>query len=234
MRGLLEMKKKNNGIIILMGIIIIMLIVLCVLFATNTIKFNDEVINNQTSSQGKEENKITETEASTLGKDLYDKATEIYSVWYLLPYCGYSTEEISGRETVKFEDDGIEFYESKYSSISELKSELANYFSEDIINSKVDSYDSTYFYKTENNKLYCRQTPGKGWLSSYLEKYDIKVSNIEENKVTYTITSYYAKDINKCNNIDDCAKDDIETRDTNFTIEKVNNNWIVTDYTLHE
>ena len=40
--------------------------------------------------------------------------------------------------------------------------------------------------------------------------------------------------MDKCNNIDNCTKENIDTKDTNFTIEKVNNNWIITDYTLHE
>ena len=39
-------KKSNKGIIILMSIIIVILAVLCVLFATDTIKFNSKVINN--------------------------------------------------------------------------------------------------------------------------------------------------------------------------------------------
>lgn len=39
-------KKNNKGIIILMGVIIIILAVLCVLFVTDTIKFNSKVINN--------------------------------------------------------------------------------------------------------------------------------------------------------------------------------------------
>lgn len=54
-------KKNNRGIIILMGVIIGVLLVLCVLFATDTIKFNSKVTNNSTqntsTNKGSEQNK---------------------------------------------------------------------------------------------------------------------------------------------------------------------------------
>ena len=238
-------KKSNKGIIILMSIIIVILAVLCVLFATNTITFNHKEIKNEienqenTSTVNDKSETLSLIEATKLGKNLYDKATEIYSTWVFLPYCGNSLEEIANQKSIHFEDNSIEFYKSRFSSISDLKQELANYLSEDIINTKVDKYESLGYYEVDNNKLYCRKTIGKGWLSSYLEKYDIKANDITDNKITYTITSYYAKDIDKCEgngdlNIYNCPEENIETKDTNFTIEKVNNNWIVTEYNLHE
>lgn len=246
-------KKSNKGIIILMIIIIVILAVLCVLFATNTITFNHKEIKNEienqenTSTVSDKSTTLSLIEATTLGKDLYDKATEIYSTWKLLPYCGYS-DEIYNQKSVELKPGtGIISYESMFSNLKELKEYLSKYLSKEIIDSQIKEEAITDInelndytdYVIYNNKLYCRQNSGKGWISSYLKKYDIKPNDITDNKITYTITSYYAKDIDKCDgngdlNIYNCPEENIETKDTNFTIEKVNNNWIVTEYNLHE
>lgn len=46
----MEKEKNNRGVIILLTVIIIILVVLCILFATDTISFNSNTVNNNTQS----------------------------------------------------------------------------------------------------------------------------------------------------------------------------------------
>lgn len=253
-KGVKKLEKKNNNgiIILLMGVIIVILVVLCVLFATGKVSFKTTTNENQINDNDNvvddmEESKLSEVEATSIGKDLYDKATEIFSTWNMLPYCGYSFVEIHNQKTINLGNNV--FYESSFNNIDELKNYLLNYLSSEIVESnineeaqidlnKITDYQNYIIY---NNKLYCRQNSGKGWLSLYLGNYDIKVNNIQDNKITYIISSYYAKDYDTTCNTDayngsltNCPSESVIKKDTNFTIEKQNDKWIVTDYTLHE
>lgn len=247
------MKNNNGKIIGGLIVIIIILSVFCILFATNTLELNSIKVKGDGKSKQNNlvENKdkqpelevVSDTEALTLGKDLYDKATEIYSTWVLTPYCGYGSNELYNHEGVNIGgQSGYLYYESMFNNIDELREYLLKYLSQDIVNSKVpknvlENQEGIADYIIYNNKLYCRQDAGKGWLFSYLGKYDIKVNSKESNKISYTITSYYTKNEDKCSRYDNfwsCDKSDTENKDTNFTIEKINDKWIVTDYTLYE
>lgn len=101
----------------------------------------------------------------------------------------------------------------------------------------MNKLDDIPYYVIYNNQLYCRQYEGKGWLSNYLGKYDIYMEDLQENKISYKITSYYTKDPDGCENfnlsISSCAQDSIYEKDTDFVIEKVDGNWVVTSYNLH-
>ena len=48
-------------------------------------------------------------------------------------------------------------------------------------------------YLEKEDGLYCRRNTGKGWLSTYLGTYDIEISNLNKDVITYKITSYYAE-----------------------------------------
>ncbi len=227
---------------VVMILLIIVLSVLCTLFATGTIKLDNlKKIETKEDSFEKKDTKFSEKEAISKGTTLYDKANEIYSVWKLLPYCGYNLEDTYNQDGISLDttNSDAKFYPSKYNSVDELKKDLSKYLSDDIIEKNVVENGDVLFYKVYNGKLYCRKTLGNGWFSTYLNKYDIKVLSIEKNKITYNITSYYAKDYTKCNSsgklsISSCEKSNIETKETNFAIEKINNNWVVTDFTLHD
>ena len=39
-------------------------------------------------------------EALSIGRELYDKTLEIYSVWELYPYCGYNISEINSIDKI--------------------------------------------------------------------------------------------------------------------------------------
>lgn len=236
------MKKNNSLIGVLLIILIVMLLVGAALFYTGTIQFNKQENNETKTEESTKKSVVSNEEAISIGTKLYDKATEIFSTWKLLPYCGYTLKEVYNMDgiTIDTDNDYIKYYPAKYDTINDLKNDLANYLSNDIIEKNVNENDTNY-YKTKDNKLYCRKTLGNGWVSFYLNDYTIKVSELTENKITYSITSTYAKDITECENNKDtgltkksCKEDNLETKDSIFTIEKTNSNWVVTNFTLHD
>ena len=261
-----NMKGKMKNILLI--VLILIVVVLIILFVTGIISFNKVVNNN---SNGKENNIIlSETDAIEIGEELYDKVTEIYSVWVLRPYCGYDVNSDTTnlkKETFGNSGNGNSlYYESQFTSLDELKNYLSEYLSDKIINDNVkeiyqlngetyykyvtdisllsssDPHYSYVDYVLKDNKLYCRLEVGKGWLNNkYLNEYSLKVSDITEDKVVFTVTSTYINDetLNSestCNfeNPNNCSESDKEYKDTEFVIEKVDNNWIVTSYILHE
>lgn len=268
--------KKNIVIIILIAIIVVIFITFGVLFWNGTISFNKEVNNDCTqqisNSEGEKGSEIlTEEEANSIGRNLYDKATEIYSVWQLYPYCGYSNlENLEEVELGDYAYGNGSYYESEFSSLNELKDYLKQYLSVDIVEEKVvESYQwngETYYdyvtdlsllssgdqhytyvdYVLKDNKLYCRLQSSKGWLNAtYLDEYSLDASLIEDNKIEFKVTSTYISDDTyqkSLNNASECSKDNVDKctdsdkiyKDTKFVIEKVNDNWVVTDYTLHD
>lgn len=134
------MKRNNNVVVILLvSFIVILIIVLCGLFATNTLQLN--VNKNKSHNDGGKDNlvangsiksdKLSRGEAMMLGKDLYDKATEIYSTWVLLPYCGYSHDEIFTLSSVVLSSTvaGARYYKSEFNNMDELKKYLAKFLS---------------------------------------------------------------------------------------------------------
>lgn len=222
--------------------------------------------------------KLTEREALLKGKELYDKATEIYTVYSnKIPYCGLNLNEINGQTLTKFEDELIDaapdtpklekdddtvenetsYYKSKYKDIKTLKRYLANYLSEDLIENNIKSNEKvikdlilltneTYTgsnYVSYENSLYCKATIDEKFESRYLanytkeiEPYDMRIVSIDTNKISFLVKSKYLNDkvtdFNKeCKeNIDSC----INTNEKAFTIEKVDGNWIVTVFKMHE
>ena len=246
------MKESNNKnmIILLMGVIIIILIVLCTLFATNIITFtnkistdNQETIN-QNTNQESSTNTLTNEEIISIGKKLYDKATEVYETKTLFPYCGVSYKEIASRPQKKYANAATgtgTYYDSGFKNLNELKEYLKKYFSEELIDNKIvqsnaledlsllGKEDYAYTdYIIDDSKLYCRSFSGKGWLNNiYLYEYDIIVTKEEETKITFTIKSKYINaNTSECNvdNKDKCSDNDITIKDSTFIIEKFNDN----------
>ena len=246
-------KKNNNGMMVglLMGIII-MLGVGIALFATGTIGFKTTTDNEQTSGNdyAKKSNTLSEQEAIAKGKELYEKTTKVYETWRLLPYCG----ERSNDEKIITFKSGSSMYESKYKNLEELKKYLATFLSDEIIDNHIketaitdasilDTPGQAYTdYLIKDGKLYCRTNTGKGWISRYLNSYDLKVNTIKSDIIIYNVKLAYVNEYtasqtdSKCtygSKISDCSENQIEYVDTKFIIQKINETWKVTDYVLN-
>lgn len=253
------MEKKDNRILvgILMGLVISLFVVVG-LFVMGIINFKliatDEEHQNDTSENIKEDNILSQDEAVKLGRELYDKATEVYETWQLLPYCGVSVHEIQNKEIVDF-GKASKMYESEFKNMNELKDYLATFLSDEIINQHINEeaitdlsildqdYKEYTNYVISSDKLFCRVNTGKGWLSRYLDNYEITTNTIKNDIIIYNVklanvTEAVAMEVDsKCtygSKITDCNANQIEYVETKFIIKKINSNWIVTDYTLHD
>ena len=99
--------------------------------------------------------------------------------------------------------------------------------------------DSEYGYTKyviKDDNLYCGMDTGKGWVTTYLNHYDMSVNNIEDSKVSYKVNSYYLNDYEaECSSINTCDESDISTKETNFVIKKEQDDiWVVSEFILHE
>ena len=138
------MSEKNKDILIgVLLTIIIGLIVLIILITTNTISFGSKVKANQNENNITEPTKLLESEAITIGKELYDKMTEIKETDIFYPYCGIDKSEILNLTKRKYNIygfDNADYYESKYRNIDELKNDLRGLMSDEYIN-EIVQYD---------------------------------------------------------------------------------------------
>ncbi len=255
------MEKKNKifiGIIVALALIVVGLSVFVVYDKVlNKNEKTDSTDNPSSSTNSRTERLLTEEQALEEGKKLYDKATEIYEIWQLYPYCGLNPNEYEG-DTEALGDSELgngEYYKSNFSSLEDLKKYLTQWLSEDIVNSKVvkefkvdGEVEYNYVedlsllkgnekyayvdYVLKDNALYCRLETGKGWMSSYYG-YDIKVDSIEEDKIVYTVTSKYIKESSECS--ENCKDEDLNYKDTKFVIERNSSGkFVVTNYTFYE
>ena len=250
------MSEKSKDILIgVLLTVIVGLIILIILIITDTITFSSKFETNQNENNITETTKLTESDAITIGKELYDKMTEIKGLEILLPYCGIKGSEIRNQNMKKYNIYTYgpnEYYETKYSNTDELKNDLRNYMSEAYVNEVVDIEPITDLsvlakedylftdYIIDNGKLYCRAYSAGGWISGFLG-YDISVNSMHENIIVYKIKSKYIKESifpdgsDRCfkDNPVNCKEEDLEYKDTTFVIEKNSNDkWIVTSFTL--
>lgn len=240
------MKKKNTGLIISVIILSILVVGLSSFIIYDKVLSKKNEVNNQENNN--KPKLLSNEEAITEGKRLYDQATKIYETWVLIPYCGATRSEINEKDIETLGDVGYgngDYYKSNFKSFDKLKDYLKQWLSEDIVDKKIiksrEWNGATYYnyvedlsllsnkdehyayvdYVLKDNTLYCRLTTGKGWLTLYKNKYDIKVDTIEENKITYTITSAYGKQGSACDFYSEtCDEKDLEYKDTKFVIEK--------------
>lgn len=267
-----KLKTKNIFIILLFLILIVISY-----FSVNLYLDNQKLKKKNLKLQN-EVPALTETEALNKGKELYDKVTEIYSVYKLkIPYCGYNLSEISNQKLTMFEDelknieensDNLEqqvnttnndtsYYRSIFKNLDSLKKYLKDYMSEDLIekNIKLNEKSVKDLILLQNEKytgsnyveydmsLFCKATTIEVDNSRYIEKYtkdidpyEIRTLSRDKNKITFLIKSKYLSDTVKDFNKE--CKDDINkcivTYDKSFSIEKINNKWIVTVFNMHE
>lgn len=212
-------------------------------------------IDSNKTEQERNTNLLSETEAINVGRSLYDKATEIYETSTLIPYCGYNYTLAISNASDEFsaeEYDNLKYLKTNYKSLDDLKNALRSYLSDELINglitqdAVIDLRDLKLYsnYLIKDNVLYCRAYTGAGYMTLYANDYEMSIKSIDENKITFNIKSKYAKQnaSQECINavLDNtisssiCNADDFEYKDTTFTINKnSNNNWVVTEFVLH-
>lgn len=255
-------KGKNITITLLVIIIIILIGIIALMYTgviTNNNNNNDNSISNEVEKDDDavESKKLDETEALIIGKELYDKANEIYETWVLLPYCGVARNDISEQKSYDLGgDSGIgtgQYYKTVFKDLDDLKKYLSKWLAEDVIENKITETAVTDLnllknleyaytkYVIKDNNLYCRIDTGKGWLTTYANYYDISIDVLENDKITYNIKSYYVDNMEaECRSsgyvsVNSCDESEISTKDTKFVIEKnAADNWIVSEFTLHQ
>lgn len=217
---------------------------------------NQEILDNPSNSenQDNEENntnvtpqKMTEQEALALGQALYNEAEKIYERNSLKPYCECENNNIYLGE----ENLSPSYCESKFSNLNELKDSLKNKLSLELVEnlignevynrSDINDFGNFYNYVIDNDKLFCLTASGKGWLTFYA-KYNLVVDSIDINKIEFTATTKYIKEeivdqnLQICNARypENCPDEYLDNKTDRFVIEKQNNNWIVTEFTLHD
>ncbi|MEE3342522.1 MAG: hypothetical protein VZS44_00315 [Bacilli bacterium] len=250
-------KIKNIGIVIF-----IMFIILGIIDIFDKISYVFEPSDNYNEEDVFANNNsgLKNYEIIEKGRYLYDKANDIFEVSALRPYCGFSVEELLSLRTTNFNygDNNVVYYDSSYYSMDELekviKSVLNDELTKKVFNKKSITYDVSklahdrnFDYVMDKGKLYCRKHTFKGWVSSYLNHYDIRVKKISSTKIVYEIMSYYINDLGMENkkcinggkngklNVNNCNKKEFDIESTKFIIEKnIDNDWVVNYFVLHD
>lgn len=208
----MENQNNNKVVIALLVIIISILTVLCILFATGTISFKSNDVEVNDSNQNITENNDYQTNDITL-----ENIKEIFKVtynYYELPvvYCG------------KTDNTLVEIYgtsrkaSTEFATYDEMLNYLKKYMTIDVISGKIPWAATTKeYYLEKDGKLYCEETY-KGYIYDH-GNIEIEITSQEENKVTCIVT------------IELIDPDNNKTSDeVNITLEKNNNNWIITSY----
>ena len=251
-------KGKNIIITLLIIVVVVLMVIIALMYMgviTNSVNGKNNNLDDnemdQNNSTTVNEKKLDEAEALIIGKDLYDMATEIYGTWIVLPYCGLNYQEVLNQRSYKLGDSAIgngNFYKTDFKDLDGLKDYLSNWLSDEIISEKITETavtdlellnDSEYGYTKyviKDDNLYCGMDTGKGWVTTYLNHYDMSVNNIEDSKVSYKVNSYYLNDYEaECSSINTCDESDISTKETNFVIKKEQDDiWVVSEFILHE
>ena len=115
--------KENKGKNIIIGILSTIVVILGWLliygYVFDDSNDNNNLDNNSNNNVNNEEVKnLSNEEALSLGKNLYDKATDIYETWLFYPWCGYSKDDINNQFVYDFGGDYVNgFYKSPYRNL---------------------------------------------------------------------------------------------------------------------
>ena len=201
----MENKNSNNKlVVVLLVVIIVILSVLCVLFATGTVTFKSNSVdnenvtennnnensssnnNNENSSSNNNEgnNVLSHTEAKTILASLDEKYYDYYVDAGV--YCG-----ASDLEDIIYPFAGEESWRS-YKASKEFKNvkELKTYLESIMVKELIPNYlDDKTAYIEKNGKLYCEIPHKGGWIHRFFDKEtEYSIKNIQENKIDAQIT----------------------------------------------
>lgn len=210
-------------------IIVVLLAVIGLNFLRNKNTSNINKDNNNEKTKQKNNNseetssqQIGEIEANDI---LKEKAMNYKNITSLQTYCGDNSFDVTNElnNSLGMEDIGIISWKQsvQFSSYEEMKRFALNNISEEIY-SKTRVADAT-FYKEKDGKLYCGQV-GVGIYPADDIKY--QVTSYDNDKIVGLVINIYSQD-----DVDNGISTSLEQK-YHITIEKNDNNWIVTEYTL--
>lgn len=174
-------------------------------------------------------------------KELVDKANDYYENNVLKAYCG----KTNGKKTLEFTEGETtmsgEYLKSEYKTLDELKKYLLTFLDESLIKPKLELSDldnKKYYdnYYEIDGELYCRNYAGKGWLTYYTNNYDIEITSESESRITANIAYEYLNENSKCtlDNLSSCPNSNFKYEMGKITIEKENDNFIITKIDFHK
>lgn len=210
------MIKNNKVVIALLIVIIIILSALCVLFATGTISFNSNKVNDNEIKENVNDdtNNDNNSKTSNIGVEKIKEIFEVVYNYYELPtvYCGKSDHTI-----VKIY--GTDRYAStEFTTYDEMLNSLKKYMSVEVIAGKTPWAATTKeYYLEQDGKLYCEETY-KGYMYGH-GNIDVEITEQSENKVTCVATM----------ELTDPSENKTYSK-VNIVLEEKEGNWIITSY----
>lgn len=171
-----------------------------------------------------------------------DKANSYYDSNLTGAYCGENPGET---KTIEYNENNNSFkgyyVKSEYKNIDELKNYLLTFLDESLINPELKlsdinnkrMYDN--YYEIDGN-LYCRNYSGTGNTIRYTGNYDIEIINNNNNKLSGNIAYEYLNEESNCDikNLSKCTNSNFKYDIGKFTIEKTNNNYIISKLDFHK
>lgn len=224
----MEQEKNNNrGVIVLLVVIIVILALLCILFATGTISLKSNSVDNNQNSNGITDNNnlITNNEAESILKNLYNDAVRhIYNEG--VSYCGtYATGD-----NVTLSLNGFSYTKSAtFNNFAELENYLKGYMTDSLLASsnynKSTTFEGTTInsYYEKDGSLYCNgwNKGGNMSLANYLvNESTFTASNVTENSFDGVINAVYS----------DFDNNNKTTKSIKVSVVKQNNNWLLNTY----
>lgn len=215
-------KKNNSGVLVglLIGIII-MLVIGIALFATGTIGFktnttgdNGQISENDQTDDNKETKEMTKEEATNILKTAANKIGKVSNGY---PYCGDNMVYDEGDVILGEQNISTHTASKDYKSLNELKGDLKNYMSDELINKYI--VDSEYLDKDQ--KLYCKT-------------YHRGAVLYDNGKSSYTIEAFTSNEIIAKGVVVTFGEGYEYKNNVNIEMKKTGNNWQITKYEIQK
>ena len=210
------MEKKNTGLIVLVIILSLLVVGLSsFIIYDKVLKSEDNNANfGEITNEKNDSNLDSNTNKENITTEEIKEIFEFVFDYMELPfvYCGEY-------ESITDINDAMDMYRlsKEYTTYNELMNDLKKYMSSDVISKGRFSSSYKEHYVEKEGKLYCEETY-KGYLYSR-GNIEVEITSQTENKVTCLATM----ELTDMSNIKTYDK-------VNITLEKDNNNWIITSY----
>lgn len=218
------MEKKNTGLKVLVGILIVLVLGLSSYIVYDKVLKEDNNTTCETTNDTQEQEN-EEVNNIDIKEEVKNKFEFVFNyLKMIVPYCG----EVETSDKEIDATGNYYFISTQFSTYDEMLNYLKTYMTEDLLNTKKPLFPATNKdnYLEEDGKLYCK-TFGKGDIRQYEEPI-IDITSSDDNKITATIVmeSYEA-------GITDEKTNQVYQK-INITLEKIDNNYIITSYEVQD